>query len=281
MFHVIKSALGSKDLFLILIGLIILLIVSNKIINNYVGKKVRVTSKRYIYLKNYYDSLDVEPLDSSYQIHASLKSKAQLDNLNIERMIEYFISEPSREKLILEGKRNQYKLSCFLREKENGSIPAVTREQLKGVAFFKSKYIQTESNLVSSLEKELQSHIPTYSFEFTYTSPQGRNSYKREYNPDIDTLVSLINKSHEKEKHKQTAQYQRSLMSQSLRYDVMRRDGFRCVLCGRSASDGVQLHVDHIQPVSKGGKTELSNLRTLCQDCNLGKGAKYNPNGNN
>lgn len=67
---------------------------------------------------------------------------------------------------------------------------------------------------------------------------------------------------------------QRRLMSDSLRYDVLRRDNFRCQLCGSSAKDGVKLHVDHILPVSKGGKTEMSNLRTLCERCNLGKGAK-------
>ena len=64
---------------------------------------------------------------------------------------------------------------------------------------------------------------------------------------------------------------QRRLMTDSLRYDVMRRDGFRCQLCGAMAKDGVQLHVDHILPVSKGGKTEISNLRTLCERCNMGK----------
>ena len=62
---------------------------------------------------------------------------------------------------------------------------------------------------------------------------------------------------------------------------VMKRDGFRCVICGRSAKDGVTLHVDHIIPVSKGVKTEMSNLRTLCSDCNLGKRDKYDEFGVN
>ena len=70
-------------------------------------------------------------------------------------------------------------------------------------------------------------------------------------------------------------------MSASLRYDVMKRDNFRCTICGRSADDGVTLHVDHIKPVSKGGKTEMSNLRTLCDYCNLGKSDKYDPSGMN
>ena len=64
-------------------------------------------------------------------------------------------------------------------------------------------------------------------------------------------------------------------MTADLRYNVMKRDGFRCVLCGRDASDGVKLHVDHIVPIAKGGKTIKSNLRTLCEDCNIGKKDKY------
>lgn len=61
-----------------------------------------------------------------------------------------------------------------------------------------------------------------------------------------------------------------------LRYQVLERDHFKCVLCGRSpATDSkIQLHIDHVKPFSKGGKTDLSNLRTLCSQCNLGKGSK-------
>lgn len=58
-----------------------------------------------------------------------------------------------------------------------------------------------------------------------------------------------------------------------LRYKVLRRDRFRCVLCGRSpATDtACQLHVDHIIAFSRGGKTREDNLRSLCADCNGGK----------
>jgi hypothetical protein len=61
-----------------------------------------------------------------------------------------------------------------------------------------------------------------------------------------------------------------------LRYAVLNRDRFRCVICGRSPATnlGVVLHIDHIVAWSKGGKTVLENLRTACSDCNLGKGAQ-------
>lgn len=59
-----------------------------------------------------------------------------------------------------------------------------------------------------------------------------------------------------------------------LRYQVLKRDRFRCVTCGRSPASnlGCELHVDHVLAFSRGGKTNLQNLRTLCADCNLGKG---------
>jgi len=58
-----------------------------------------------------------------------------------------------------------------------------------------------------------------------------------------------------------------------LRFVVFRRDSYRCRICGRDAGDGVKLEVDHIKAVSKGGLTSLSNLWTLCWDCNRGKRA--------
>ena len=64
-------------------------------------------------------------------------------------------------------------------------------------------------------------------------------------------------------------------MTEKLRMRVLRRDGYRCRICGASASDGVKLEVDHIVPVSKGGRTEERNLQTLCDRCNRGKGADY------
>ena len=63
----------------------------------------------------------------------------------------------------------------------------------------------------------------------------------------------------------------RSQMTDKLRYSILKRDGFKCKICGRTAEDGIKLHVDHIIPVSKGGETVLNNLRTLCETCNRGK----------
>ncbi|WP_423219633.1 HNH endonuclease [Bifidobacterium animalis] len=54
----------------------------------------------------------------------------------------------------------------------------------------------------------------------------------------------------------------------------MKRDHYRCRLCGKTADQGARLEVDHITPVSKGGKSVLDNLWTLCFECSRGKGAE-------
>lgn len=62
-----------------------------------------------------------------------------------------------------------------------------------------------------------------------------------------------------------------------LRFKVLRRDSFRCVLCGDNPPKNPEcvLNVDHIVPWSKGGSTVVENLRTLCAPCNLGRSNRY------
>lgn len=62
-------------------------------------------------------------------------------------------------------------------------------------------------------------------------------------------------------------------ISKKIRFEVFKRDSFKCQYCGKSSPD-VVLHVDHISPVSKGGENDLLNLITSCVDCNLGKSDK-------
>jgi len=64
---------------------------------------------------------------------------------------------------------------------------------------------------------------------------------------------------------------ERAKMTPRLRWEILAKGGYKCAVCGRKAEDGAMLEVDHIQPVSAGGKTEPGNLQTLCFECNRGK----------
>ncbi|ORX22731.1 hypothetical protein BVF91_09635 [Thermoanaerobacterium sp. PSU-2] len=65
----------------------------------------------------------------------------------------------------------------------------------------------------------------------------------------------------------------RKNISKKIRFEVFKRDSFKCQYCGRSAPD-VILEVDHIKPVKAGGTNDITNLITACRDCNRGKSAK-------
>lgn len=59
-------------------------------------------------------------------------------------------------------------------------------------------------------------------------------------------------------------------ISKSVRFEVFKRDLFKCQYCGSEAPN-VLLHIDHINPVAKDGGNEITNLVTSCAECNLGK----------
>jgi 5-methylcytosine-specific restriction endonuclease McrA len=52
---------------------------------------------------------------------------------------------------------------------------------------------------------------------------------------------------------------------------ILERDGYKCVICGRTAKEGYELQVDHILPKDKGGKATIENGQTLCSICNFRK----------
>jgi len=53
--------------------------------------------------------------------------------------------------------------------------------------------------------------------------------------------------------------------------EILARDGYRCVMCGRGLKDGVELHVDHIKPKDQGGEATIENGQTLCSIHNFQK----------
>jgi len=62
-------------------------------------------------------------------------------------------------------------------------------------------------------------------------------------------------------------------ISGSDRYEVLKRAGGRCELCGVSVEER-RLEVDHIIPRKLGGTDDSSNLQALCWLCNANKGAR-------
>lgn len=52
---------------------------------------------------------------------------------------------------------------------------------------------------------------------------------------------------------------------------ILKRDGYKCVICGRGKKDGVDLQIDHIKPKDFGGEATIENGQTLCAQHNFFK----------
>lgn len=184
--------------------------------------------------------------------------------------IVYYTSLVRNIKRNIESKREYDRRLDVLRELDKITLPEGCHVPLFMLRIRESK-----------LFKDLIQDPPTqvsFCIEMHYSSPKGKvqlHKSKTFLLHDMEVaLESVARKTLDPNVRKQLINVERSEISDSLRYDVLNRDGFACVICGAKKSQGARLHVDHIVPVSRGGKSEISNLRTLCERCNIGKGAK-------
>lgn len=110
---------------------------------------------------------------------------------------------------------------------------------------------------------------------------QGNKGYQLEILPSFNKLDYIFTGKEEEEieNEKLPAKVKENKSKRSIpigmRYKILKRDAFKCVACGRGVNDNIKLHIDHITPFSLGGLTELSNLKTLCSECNIGKSNKH------
>jgi len=63
--------------------------------------------------------------------------------------------------------------------------------------------------------------------------------------------------------------YKRQQLSRSMRRRVFKRDSRKCRYCGAYATE-----IDHVCPLSRGGRNAITNLVSACVACNRKKGDK-------
>lgn len=56
-------------------------------------------------------------------------------------------------------------------------------------------------------------------------------------------------------------------ISSKTRWEIFRRDGFKCIYCGSVD----ELVIDHVDPFAHGGSDSKDNFATACRKCNAGK----------
>lgn len=206
------------------------------------------------------------------------KSKPEYDRTDLWMVFLQYVDENKTDlRNMLEGARNNYYELSAYEDEYSRIMDLSTNTDFRKVY----PYFESVEKRICNREKLTATASFVIDVQKTYSSPGGNNSYSDRRVYSMGDLEKAFNEIDQKRITKQIYQNERASMTESLRYDILKRDGFRCVICGASAVDGVKLHVDHIRPVSKGGKTVASNLRTLCQRCNLGKSDKYDEDGLN
>ena len=233
---------------------------------------VKQTSDRFTALQDLNQRYHFYELPKTRVERYTLKSKREFDSFDpqTKMMMRVDDNHDLYEQLIQQTKYNKDLFHEYQRELDK--LPITETTPVKRLKIY--KYHQIENAIcIENIQRPVLNI--KYCVLWEYTSPQGRKHYHEAQSYNEDDINNFFRELKKTEIYKKSKSYQRSLMTPSLRYDVMRRDGFRCVLCGRTVNDGIKLHVDHIMPIAKGGKTVKSNLRTLCHECNLGKSDKY------
>ena len=118
--------------------------------------------------------------------------------------------------------------------------------------------------------------VLTVEYKFSYTSGGGMAQRSFTVPMTEETIAELIKVLESKLTATAFAKEQRTLMTKKLREFIKARDHFTCCNCGNSTSiePNLLLEIDHIIPVSKGGRTVEDNLQTLCWKCNRAKSNK-------
>lgn len=136
-----------------------------------------------------------------------------------------------------------YALSSF---EEKKSKPTIEETHTRQTYLIRNDLIERLNKLARRKDRGFKTHLINYAIE------QALN--------EIDAIMAA-------------QAGERKPLSQKIRFQVLDRDNFTCQYCGEKAPD-VELEVDHINPVSKGGTDDLQNLVAACKSCNRGKGAE-------
>lgn len=243
----------------------------SKLFGTRVVRNETVNSDQYDYIRPYQKTITPFTAEVSATVFASA------ENNPLEYVVKYFY--PNKKSY----PEQIQKLYMLVEELET------LRDAKQIIENYKSEYQQylgdvpnfvmenDEAGFYSRLGfANIDESVLTVEYKFAYTS--GGGMAKRSFTVPMteETIAELIKVLESKLTASAFAKEQRTLMTKKLRESIKKRDDFTCCNCGNStyAEPNLLLEIDHIIPVSKGGRTVESNLQTLCWKCNRTKSDK-------
>lgn len=193
--------------------------------------------------------------------------KFHLDTLGVRRIIK------SRNNNI--SKEIDYKSKVDLVKDKLGnfdvSIEDLNEEKLRNIESI------VFNDLIEKVNTDFYAEVHLYLTRGRIHRVVDEKKESFDLNEIIDVLKSIDSSKlidgrrfYSREVWKSIERVERAKVSKELRQEIFERDGYTCVNCGSTEKES--LEIDHIMPISKGGKTEPSNLQTLCRNCNIRKG---------
>lgn len=263
----------TRQLFYTGMGLLGTAIIVMLILRYRILRELTLTSPRVARLVERNETTTFHQFQSKYQVRRRYNSKAKLNRTTVQSVFEEELLHQIQayEAIALQRQENEITWNDY---------HAFFQELVKEVSNLKVPWYKKRLERGLLHRKKLVK--PVIDVEFfvlmSYTSPKGRNHYEKKYRFITREFLLQLERSKEYLKRVSTQEYlrakERSKMTTSMRFKILKRDQYRCQICGASQQDGAKLHIDHIVPVAKGGKTVESNLHVLCDRCNLGKGTK-------
>lgn len=208
-------------------------------------------------------------------IDHQVKSLSKYKNITVDEAMQYHIyNNINGLRGDIENALYNYNLyQQYIEELDNINFDT-ERSKLADEKIGISTFNRYERKIIKKLSIKDSVYFLMVYLEISYASPKGKNHYRKSIKLFYDELKEYYDSWKLRKEYEESSKYERSLMTKSLRYDVLSRDNYKCCVCGVTAKEGAKLHVDHIVPIAKGGKTVIENLQTLCENCNLGKSDK-------
>lgn len=186
-----------------------------------------------------------------------------------------FVQKDVLQKISL-AKQNKVEYDKYV--EDVGKISNVGNYDAQILKLKKEKLRKIEHNMIKIAYIRPQVNY-TITVILRYEKMNGKTYNRKSYSFDQDEVRSFImrvNNKHgyffnDKDVWNAICRVERGKVSNRMRFDIYERDGHRCCRCGvHEVFDN--LEIDHIVPISKGGKSEYHNLQSLCHRCNLIKG---------
>lgn len=259
-----------------LIFLILPAIMYNLIVKKENAEVTKTSSKIQKIIKLNQDYKFRKILKRRHYITEREYSRKSLDRVTASSIIKYHI-ENNIDSLRNDIENAMYNISLL--EKYTKEAEEIVEQESNNESNYSlRKFKRIENRVLNDIIYKKEKFLVSLKLKVYYRSTGGNVNESRYGKFSFDQLINIYEQWENGNKFEETKRQERKIMNDDIRYNVLKRDNFTCKLCGASAKDGAKLHVDHIIPVSKGGKTVMSNLQTLCDRCNIGKSNKVDNN---